>query len=338
MRIMSDQRYFVVRTDDEAKDWMWQEIRSGRIRQGWGLTGMGLMEDQAEVPLVVWKSRYKDAAHRMWGVEVTDDEATKRYGILLPMTTMASGDRIVVPKIPQWDTFALAEVDQGYTFDDAPAEQRGDHKDYRHTISVRNVKHFHYHSREKARIIHKKMRAYQSAVNKVWNQDFLDAVETLLTRESETSILGIAEIFGTVKDELAASLLTRVRKMGWRDLENLVESLFKESGYEVVERHRYDGQGGDADLVVTTKLPLLDEFTDMDLNIYVQVKNKDGKDYDDVHHVEQLIKISRDAVNSLKVLISTTDEFTPEAKRHAQENNVILLDGMGLVRLLNRYL
>jgi HJR/Mrr/RecB family endonuclease len=254
------------------------------------------------------------------------------------MTTAVAGDRIVVPKMPDWGTFALAEVDKGYFFDDAPAAQRGGQEDLRHTICIRNIKYFSYHSSEHARLIHKKMRAYQAAVNRVWDKNFQEAVETLLGRPSQTIDLGITAIFEDVKQQHARSVLGSLRKLKWDDVEQLVENLFKESGYDVVVRHRYDKEGGDADLVLTTKVPLLNEFTDMDLIVYVQVKNKDGKDYDDVHHVEQLIKISRDAVNCLKVLISTTDEFTAEARRLAQESNVILLDGMGLVRLLNKYL
>jgi hypothetical protein len=45
MRMLGAQQmtnYFVIRTADDEKEWIWQEIQQGRLRQGWGLSNTEL--------------------------------------------------------------------------------------------------------------------------------------------------------------------------------------------------------------------------------------------------------------------------------------------------------
>ena len=336
---MSDQlKYYVVRTDDDVKDWIWKELQAGRLRQGWGISGMGLDENGVSLSIETWTRNYREAALRRWGVEASADEAAKRYSILIPMTYMTKGDIVLVPKMPDWESFALMSVDQGYCFDESPASERDGLDDYRHTISVSQVKHFNYACCEDARIVAKKMRAYQAAVRPAWNVDLIAAVTRLYQNQTDNKPLEITEIFAQAKAGLTAELLQRIRLMKWNDLEKLVEMALIEGGYELVQRRKYDRQGGDADLIMTTTLPMLSEFIGTDLNLYVQVKNKDGIDQDDCSHVEQLNKIAKDDFSCVKLLVSSADDFTPAAKRLAEENNVIMMNGPCLVRMLNKYL
>lgn len=39
-----EKRYFVFRTTDSEKDFIWSELQQGRLRQGWGIPGTQLKE------------------------------------------------------------------------------------------------------------------------------------------------------------------------------------------------------------------------------------------------------------------------------------------------------
>lgn len=131
---------------------------------------------------------------------------------------------------------------------------------------------------------------------------------------------------------------SKLRGISPGKLEELIEDLFKKSGYETTAKKRFDKKGGDADLVLTTKIPLISDYNDAYLNVYVQIKNKDGEDLKDHIGVEQLIKISENDTNCLKILITTADRFTDKAEKMAEDNNVILIDGLGISKLLLRYM
>jgi Holliday junction resolvase-like predicted endonuclease len=130
---------------------------------------------------------------------------------------------------------------------------------------------------------------------------------------------------------LVPSLLKRAQQnLSWRDLEELVANLFELNGYEIVHRNVFDGEGGDADIIATYRLPIVSEHAGTDHKVYIQVKHKEGRDWDDAKGVEQLHQISKLEPNVQKILISTADDFLKSTRALTSEQDVILINGANI--------
>ena len=88
----------------------------------------------------------------------------------------------------------------------------------------------------------------------------------------------------------------------------------------------YDGQGGDADIVVSP--PTRHGFFQPE-EIAVQVKWKQGVDVHDTDAVAQIVKwAASQESNAAKYVISSASEFTEKAKEQAAEKEVVLIGGL----------
>ena len=127
------------------------------------------------------------------------------------------------------------------------------------------------------------------------------------------------------------------------DVEEIVETIFLKQGYRIESKNVYDKAGGDADRIFEKPLPILSEINDEigSCRVYVQIKKKDGI-YDEdegINQLEEIVKTkekieekeSKDN-NFYKVLVCT-GEFSPRVKELAQEKNIILIDGIQLIRM-----
>ncbi|MBN4054920.1 restriction endonuclease [Acidimicrobium ferrooxidans] len=329
-------RLFVFRTHDASKEWLWGELQAGRLHQGWGELGMELVRNSVHLEEEKWIAGYSDSARKHWNFDPPRDAGSKRFRILQRLLEIQAGDVVVIPKMPEWRHFTVARVEHGYQFDEAAPEDRGGQGDFRHfiTVDTTSVRHFSYTSSPDARAISGKFRAYQAAINNVWSEDVRTATQRLLERDSDSTIREPADLFREMLKPAMREALEQLRQLPPLDLEKLVGRLFEGQGYEVLATHRYDRDGGDADLILGAKLPLLEQY--IDLPIYVQVKQKHGHDPEDTIGVKQLLKIASDAPTSIKVLASTADDFSEECQALAEENGVTLIGGAELVRLLVR--
>ena len=90
------------------------------------------------------------------------------------------------------------------------------------------------------------------------------------------------------------------------------------------------------DYIIVSK----DEICDVKMpHIYVQAKKKTGKDTGDIVGVDQLVKMEERILekNAILMVINLTDEFSDEAKEKADENGIILINGLTFASLLVRY-
>jgi hypothetical protein len=117
-----------------------------------------------------------------------------------------------------------------------------------------------------------------------------------------------------------------------------VSQLFQENGYQLEATNVYDGRGGDADILLLMRIPMISDLIDAVIKVYVQVKQKTGTDCNDREGIEQLVTISRLEVNSIKILVSTVDAFSSDTKALAEEHSVNLINGLDLARLMAKYL
>lgn len=315
-------------------DFVKNEIKQGRLRQGWGdstsnLTGVTPDE---------WvKSRCEtnpfDGDFKYY---------SSKYRNLVKMLEIKSGDILIIPKTPDYTKFTICRALGEYTF----CKPFGYNKDdYYHTIPVDtdSIREFSYHANEKCKIIHAKLRAYQSPINRVWSENVIEAAGSIVSACSDICEQTTENIVKEIKDDIfKTSAISRFRNLGNRENEKIVKLIFENMGYEFIDSNSYDKEGGDADLIFADNS--FGELMDAGLNsseisgkVFVQVKNKVGTDYNDIEGVKQLIKRANDENAAIKILISTADKFTQECKDLANRNNILLIDGNGFLKLVFKY-
>ena len=132
--------YYLIRTSDEDKEWLWHEAEQGRLRQGWGVTNTELPSgEHTPEKMNDWCERYRQRAQEYWHEEVSQEQAQSRYSILRPMTEIQAGDMIVIPKMPNWGCFCIAKATGTYHFDTGQRKApEGD--DFRHIIPIELVR------------------------------------------------------------------------------------------------------------------------------------------------------------------------------------------------------
>lgn len=324
-------KVFVFRIADG--EFVRNELNEGRLRQGWGPSKAMLEKENMQ----------------QWIEDMCQDDLSeenvnyyrRKYNNLIKMLDIDEESYILIPKTLDYSHFTICKANGRYSFE-KPENFSGD--DFYHLIPVTGAKTFKYRADERCKIIHGKLGAYRSPVNNVWNQIFIDAVINLYENgvedDSEKSTEDIVKI---ITEDMYEKLdIDRFRQLGNNEIEKIVRLIFEKMGYEYICSNSFDREGGDADLILTDKS--LAELMDIGVNsdeisrkVYVQIKNKNGKDYKDVDGVNQLIKRANDDVGATKILISTTDEFTEECIRLANMNNVLLIDKIGFLKLVFRY-
>ena len=314
-------------------DYVKREFERGCLRQGWGNSDADLHLPQDE-----WISRQcqRDA----W--DGNRAYYTRKYYNHKIMLEIKAGDILIIPKLPISSQFTICRAAGEYEFQ-KPNGFDGD--DFYHMIPIdlTTVRRFNYHADEDCENIRAKMRAYQSPLNHVWNQMVRDSAERLLKIESNETGSDILDIVGSIKLDIYENALQRLRDLGSRSAEKIVERIFEKLGYELVGKNSYNKEGGDADLIYVSKS--VSEFFEVAINstdiesqkIYVQIKNKSGVDNGDTNGLDQLQKRTLSEPSAVKILISTADEFTDECQKIAKENNILLIDSKGFLKLVFKY-
>jgi Restriction endonuclease len=285
--------YFVIRTSDDDKEWVWEEFQRGRLRQGWGLSGMKLPsgEDTPE-KMKEWCKRFRRRAKEFWQDEVSQQGAKTRYWILHGMMDVRTGDRIVIPKMPSWGSFCLAVAKGTYQFD---AERRSDPKDddFRHVVPIdgklRIVSHL---ASANAQIVTSSLKGYQAAVNYVRKPEVRDAIEALLKSEAPAAPQSVAALFSEVGKAATEKIIDELVNQP-QVLEDLVAKMIEHGGYRILRTRHFDSKGGDADIVAQVELsPLATAFEQQSI-LLIQVKKKTGIDNEDVTAVNQLVPMEK---------------------------------------------
>ena len=320
-------------------DFVRNELKQGRLRQGWGDSNSNLLSTNNQlIPAREWV----DSKCAKEVFENNRKYYTSKYRNLSKMTDIAENDIIVIPKAPDYSCFTICRAAGTYSFTE-PIGFGGD--DYFHTIPIdtSSMRVFNYHADENCEIIHAKLRAYQSPINNVWNKLFIAAAQLLIDSDANTEEESIDNIVKGIKDEIYKSSIDRFRALGNRATEKIVNIIFEKLGYVFINRNSPDREGGDADLIFADNS--FSELMDIGVNsgevsgkVYVQIKNKSGTDYSDVNGVYQLIQRCKDEPNATKILISTVDKFTPECITLANKNNVLLINGNGFSKLVFKYI
>ena len=344
---MDEKKYYVWRITTDWNDFSLlhkEFIENHRLRQGWGLNGMKVNEGFESF----WSAWPKD-----WGDE---NACKKRYNILHPMTEIQEGDIIVIPKVDcsssrtyPCSAFTLAKCVGSYQFDTSQLM----HEDFGHYVSVEILQTIENGFNSDSLIIRKKFRAYQKAINRVNDSDFIQAVNHLIQMKEKGELSNsnqrnpltiVSEECMKEKEAYLRQIIKSIRGWSGEQLEKIIQALFEQNGYTLLKKNFHDGQGGDVDLAFKC-FPddsLMDSLYSCSSDctmpeICIQAKNKAGKDFDDLKGIAQLVKMRENFMNPILILINTADDFTTDTKNRASSENVILLNGMAFANLLVRH-
>lgn len=325
------------------------EILSGRLRQGWGADGMSI-DSSLDDFISAWKKK--------WGENDADLDTMKRkYDNLCIMKEIKEGDILVIPKLDISEgkdypcrCFTVVECTNPYCF-----SVLNDKADFGHIIGIKVLFSCSYHGdRYDTLVVSGKFKAYQKALNRVNNSQFIKAVDrlidvnrkTLLTTEIEpcdfTFIM--AQELSEKYDRLVEDNLTNLRNMDPKSFEYLIKELFEKNGFTFSRMNSYDGEGGDIDVqmmlnekslfgAVFKQAKGVDNFY-----INIQAKKKTGKDWNAKTAVEQLVKKrTAEMLYHVDIVIDLTDDFDEETEKYAHDNHVVLINGKQCSLLLLQF-
>lgn len=325
-------RCFLFRIDS-GTEVVRNEIKAGRLRQGWGKEDMYLKKDEDVVSKDEWVKNFP----KEWGGSLEYIE--RKYNNLKIMLDIKKDDIIIIPKYPSWNSFSVVKALDRYNF------QMPGSDDFGHYINIdlKTLRSFNYEYNNFTKAIHSKLRGYQSPLNNVRSGEIFNAAKELLNMESTEESIKIEDIVKYNFENELKEIKESLYKVSARDIERIVEKLFLKQGYSIEHRNKYDRKGGDADLILVRRLPILDEIDELNSydKIYIQVKHKNGDICGDREGIDQLNKIvktiEKDCNNIYKVLVCTS-LFSDELKELAVQENIILIDGLQLTRLIIKYL
>lgn len=310
---------------DGDYEWLYSEIKEGRLRQGWGPPGCDLRSPSGErVSKNDWEESYRD----IW----EEDPSPRRFAILSNMLDLQEGDIVVVPKMPKWNQFTIARVSGDYEFDSD--ENREDH---RHIVPVKSdsVRTFSYKANNEAFLVSCLFARAKHRPAISFSYDFQQIRACLnlfdspdqLNEQSDESLYELT--YDAVFKEAAKRMLDEVQGWNGGRFENAIRQAFEGQGYRILSHRPYDKEGGDADILMSMPPNPYEVFLPERKKIAVQVKWKEGVDDDDLQAVDQIVKWSNSFDSQVtKCVISSAKNFTEEAKTEARNEDVILINGL----------
>ena len=233
-------------------------------------------------------------------------------------------------------SFVIAKSKKKYRFD-----VLSEAEDFGHIIEVEDVFSCSYDKNLHAQNIKSKFIAYQSPLNRVRSESFKESVE----KDSTDLISMVSRATASARNQYLEQIKSALQKIDNHKFEDIIGELFIKNGYTLTDNNWYDGEGGDVDLVFecfnrNTLMYNIYEICDVKMpHIYVQAKKKTGKDTGDIVGVDQLVKMEEriPEKNAVLMVINLTDEFSDAAKEKADENGIILINGLTFASLLVRY-
>ena len=344
---MTDVNYYVFRVNyDEDFAFIRSELAKGILRQGWGAAGMRI-----DTP----KEQFIEAWKEVWSDSNSEAGRKRKYNNLHIMTEMREGDIIVIPKLSMehdyvGQFFTIVRCDKTYDF----SLPEG-YNDFGHFLTVTHLLSCPYDYDGSSQTICAKFIAYRSAVNHVYSADFCNAVNELLQLKDKEGPLfktdnsdylkKLSDKTVPARNTYLNNIIEEMQKWPNLTFEKIIKKLFESNGYITVDSHVYDGEGGDIDILLRplndkTLLGDIYELTDRTIApaVHIQAKKKTGNDRDDVEGVNQLLKMEEESgEKNILILINLTEKYSKEAKKLAEENDVILLNGSQFASLLVRY-
>ena len=317
----SPERITVFRVDDY--EWLYDQLRDGCLRQGWGAPGFELTQQGGPVDKVDWEESYR----KTW----KKDPSSRRFAILRRMLDINRGDVVVVPKMPKKGQFSIARVSDGYRFDLAPSED-----DYGHIVPVdpESVRTFNCQANEDAYLVSAifARACHRPAISHCYDHQHIAAALRLLDKESGLEGQPLDLLDRAQMDiaywEAAKSLQREVKTWNGGRFEKAVRQAFRDQGYNLTDHPHYDGVGGDVDIVASPPIDRFHLFLEDTPDIAIQVKWYQGT-AEAEHAIGQLDQwVKSQHSNAQKVVISSASKFTEKSQIVAEDSRVRLISGL----------
>ena len=276
-------RYWAIRTDKENVPLLLGELRSGRLRQGWGYhPAQDLRLVQAEI-----------TQGGKWWERLTEEQKEILGHLKMLSATeggVQRGDWILVPNLPEYGPFFLvAEVVGEYYYEMLPLGGETNEvplrHDYGHVLPVRLITERGIN--RYAEIVDAGIRNTLKTPMRMWNVDgYRDAIEQLITRYNAGGEFSTATS-GTARMQTAWEIaLSHAARLLQERLGSELDARFQAAEWEepitVVLKILYPGadvrwvagrQEYGADVVVQ----LMNHFGGLPWLIVIQVKNYTGE-------------------------------------------------------------
>ena len=272
-------RYLAVRTDREKQTFIMDELKKGRLRQGWG------WDSCQDLRLLIKK---RDSGKRL-----NDEESSAWRNRRLLHTEpdgVKPGDVLVLPNLPENGYWVIARVTGGYSFSISQVKSVAG-PDYGHIVEIGAVKDpsgeiavFDPHNKN----VDARLRAQMRNQGRMWGIDTLgDAIDRLIKAVETGEDTKLAQ----PESKKMEGFFTSIREAAWRAIvERYKAAEFEKLVHELLRRIYTNGKvehwGGTgehgADLIVFTRDPLGLEY-----KVAVQVKLHEGV-HDDKKALDQI--------------------------------------------------
>lgn len=281
-----------MRTDSDNRALLLDELRQGRLRQGWG------HHDDQDLRLLAKKrKRGEDFSAR-------EQAAWRNRAMLGAHGGIQISDVVILPNLPSRGEFLLVEVTGPYRFE--PLKLSGDFdvnrlgQDYGHVLEVKKLDELKPIPFRDDRV-HAGLRASLTCRSRLWSlADYGPNIEELLVAPTTTQAWDLKGSF--------SRLLDRALQDVYEPLEAKIDTLLHQSfsaaefevpcllllrslfpGAEVAHTSGPTEHG--ADLVVTWEDPLADSSSSEDLSFRAVFQVKNWRDHaHDLHAVDQLVE------------------------------------------------
>lgn len=182
---------FINWTNPDWIVWLDQELKQGRVRQGWGGPNCHLLDDNNQLrDYSAWQSDYL-AFMQAGGAkpsEITDSKTATRFSILRTLLEIKPGDIILYPRVPNEQFFTTVQASGTYTWNDSHFPSAGESvpwgrpgRDAGHMIPI-DPRSARYHERGKselATLISQDFPYHRRAVNAVRDIDDADLIRRI---------------------------------------------------------------------------------------------------------------------------------------------------------------
>jgi len=324
---MESKRVFVFRVNyDDAHQYIMDELKNGILRQGWGSPGLSLIDHTGKkVGKQIWMTNFNKIGDK------NDEEASKRFSILSRILEIKIGDILVIPKTRNWQTLSICTVIKDYWFDDISLTMWDD---FKHCLKIDNLRSYSYDSCSEAKLISSKFIAYQSAINNVWSNTFVENVLTLYKQEDNFKSETIRQLLLQIKAHALNKIAPELLNINPNSFEDIIGECLKAKGYVIAAMRKYDGAGSDADIIANFPLPILNSFIECSPTLLIQVKKKSGFDNDDIAGINQLIKSRKNYSNPICILMHSSEHISEETEKYANKENIKIINGSQLLEFI----
>lgn len=318
------------RCDQSCRTDIVQRIRNeSRMSQGWG---------GGEENLDLRRDDFVQACLRRY--QPGGMKTTRVPTNLLRIRAFKDNDLLVTPHVPEYGKLVINVVDGEYP-DCYEYVQDEDHQNHR----IR-VKRF-YGLDGNIDIHNATVSAWYGKLQ--WLRlpvlpipEHQDAFETIIRELDQTPGKAFATsqleeyldgLCGKMLENMKCELRTLNPSNSELSFEEVCKRLLMKAGYTIVRRNWYS-DGGDVDLQCARSRTDVSPFEAGQVNLLVQVKKYTGTT-DDLA-VRQVLKMMEKDQTADGCVMSLGDDFTPEATKLAEDNEILLMNGATICELLLR--